>query len=118
VAVLWDENVDGSPSLALTNGDALAVMYGSWYSTELASVAPEMAGQWGIALMPWGPLTASTRRDSGALLGSHGGPELRLWPASFVDPFEQPEVMATYFDIVGGVPGTCKRPGSTSTWMP
>jgi ABC-type glycerol-3-phosphate transport system substrate-binding protein len=105
VAVLWDENVDGSPSLALTNGDALAVMYGSWYSTELASVAPEMAGQWGIAPMPWGPPDRKVHAATGGACFSvpTAAPSYDL-AYEFVTYLEQPEVMATYFDIVGGVP--------------
>jgi ABC-type glycerol-3-phosphate transport system substrate-binding protein len=105
VALLWDEATDGSPTIALTNGDAMAVMYGSWYVTELAAAAPDMAGQWGVAPMPFGP---SDRKVHAATGGScFSVPTAAPTPdlaAEFLAYLEQPEVMATYYTVVGGVP--------------
>lgn len=105
VALLWDEATDGSPTIALTNGDAMAVMYGSWYVTELAAAAPDMAGQWGVAPMPFGP---SNRKVHAATGGScFSVPTAAPTPdlaAEFLAYLEQPEVMATYYTVVGGVP--------------
>lgn len=105
VALLWDEATDGSPNTALKDGSALAIAHGSWYATELASFAPEMQGQWGVAPMPFGPDDRSYHSASGgACFSIPGRAENQDLSTEFLLYLEQPEVMATYYTIVGGLP--------------
>jgi multiple sugar transport system substrate-binding protein len=105
VARLWDETTDGSPINAIKNGEVASVMYGSWYASELAASAPEMEGLWGIAPMPFGP-------DDREYHSAVGGACFSIPVASqnqeiareFLIYMEQPEVMASYYTVVGGLP--------------
>ncbi len=105
VALLWDETAEGNPMPALTNGDVLAIMHGSWYVTELETAAPEMKGQWGVAPMPFGP---TDRQYHAATGGSCFSIPVAATDQDLATEFlvymEQPEVMATYYTVVGGVP--------------
>ncbi len=83
----------------------MGVMHGSWFATEIASGAPEMAGQWAIAPVPWGaagrPNDAAT---GGACLSVPTGsaePDL-AW--EFIKYSMTPANQAEYFRIVAGVP--------------
>jgi ABC-type glycerol-3-phosphate transport system substrate-binding protein len=105
VGKLWDWDVDGDPMVALSGGDVMGVMHGSWFATEIASGAPDMAGQWAIASGPWGgadrPFDAAT---GGACLSIPTGapnPDL-AW--EFLKFAMTPENQVEYFKIVGGVP--------------
>jgi len=105
VGKLWDWDVDGDPMVALSSGDVMGVMHGSWFATEIASGAPDMAGQWAIAPVPWGeagrPNDAAT---GGACLSIPTGaaePDL-AW--EFIKFSMTPENQAEYFRIVAGVP--------------
>ncbi len=105
VGKLWDWDVDGDPMIALSGGDVMGVMHGSWFATEIASGAPDMAGQWAIAPVPWGdegrPFDAAT---GGACLSIPTGaaePDL-AW--EFIKYSMTPENQAEYFRIVAGVP--------------
>jgi len=105
VGKLWDWDVDGDPMVALSGGDAMGVMHGSWFATEIASGAPDMAGQWAIAPVPWGeagrPVDAAT---GGACLSIPTGaaePDL-AW--EFIKFSMTPENQTEYFKIVAGVP--------------
>ena len=104
VARLWSEDIDGDPMVALSGGDVMAIMHGSWFATELASGAPDMAGKWAMAASPFGE--AGRKYDAavgGACLSIPKGakePEL-AW--EFLKYSQRPEVMAEYFRIVGGV---------------
>ena len=105
VALLWDEDTEGNPMPALKNGDALAIMYGSWYATELASGAPEMQGQWGVAPMPFGPTDRKVHAATGgACFSIPTSAQSQDLAYEFLVYLEQPEVMATYYEVVGGVP--------------
>ncbi len=105
VALPWDDVLDGDSMIALKNGDALATMRGSWYATELASAAPEMQGQWGVAPMPFGPTDRTVHAATGgACFSVPVASEQQDLAREFVVYLEQPEVMATYYDVVGGVP--------------
>jgi len=105
VARLWDDASDGDQAAALKNGEVLAVMRGSWYATELAAVAPELEGKWGVAPMPFGPedrkYDAST---GGACFSIPKASKAQDLARQFLVYMEQPEVMATYYEKVGGVP--------------
>jgi ABC-type glycerol-3-phosphate transport system substrate-binding protein len=105
VGKLWASDVDGDPMVALKAGDVMGVMHGSWFATELASSAPEMASQWAIAPLPWGeanrPYDAAT---GGACLSIPAGtaePDL-AW--EFLKFAMTPENQTEYFRIVSGVP--------------
>jgi multiple sugar transport system substrate-binding protein len=102
---LWDSAVDGDPMVALSNGEAMGVMYGSWFSTELASGAPDMQGQWAMAALPWGDADREfIAATGGACLSipvNAANPDL-AW--EFIKFTMTPENQAQYFRIVGGVP--------------
>lgn len=105
VALLWDEATDGSPNTALKDGTALSILHGSWYATELASFAPEMQGQWGVAPQPFGPDDRTYHSATGGSCFSiPGRAEDQDLSTEFLAYLEQPEVMATYYTIVGGLP--------------
>jgi ABC-type glycerol-3-phosphate transport system substrate-binding protein len=105
VGKLWDWDVDGDPMVALSNGEAMAVMHGSWFATEIASGAPDMAGQWAIAPLPWGEegreFTAATGGACLSIPTNAAEPDL-AW--EFIKYSMTPENQAEYFTIVGGVP--------------
>lgn len=105
VAKLWDWDVDGDPSVAIKGGDLMGILNGSWYATELASVAPEMAGQWAIAPVPFGPAgRPNDAATGGACLSiptQAAEPDL-AW--EFIKFTMTPENQAEYFRIVSGVP--------------
>jgi ABC-type glycerol-3-phosphate transport system substrate-binding protein len=105
VGRLWNWDVDGDPMVALSSGDVMAVMHGSWFATEIASGAPDMAGQWAIAPGPWGEEgRAFHSATGGACLSIPSGaaePDL-AW--EFMVYSMTPENQAEYFNIVGGVP--------------
>jgi ABC-type glycerol-3-phosphate transport system substrate-binding protein len=83
----------------------MGVMHGSWFATELASGAPEMAGQWGIAPVPWGdPGRPNDAATGGACLSiptNAANPDL-AW--EFIKFSMRPENQVEYFKIVSGVP--------------
>ncbi len=105
VGKLWDSGVDGDSMVAVAAGDVMALMNGSWYATELASGAPDMAGQWSITSLPWGE--AGREFDAatgGACLSIPTGaanPDL-AW--EFLKYAETKENQVEYFKIVAGVP--------------
>jgi len=102
---LWSSDVDGDPTVALKGGDAMAILNGSWYATELASGAPEMKGQWAMAPVPFGPAGRSNDAATGGACLSiptqAKEPEL-AW--EFIKYSMTPENQAQYFRIVAGVP--------------
>lgn len=105
VGKLWDFDVDGDPMVALKAGEVMGVMHGSWFATELASGAPEMAGQWGIAPVPWGeagrPNDAATGGACLSIPTNAANPDL-AW--EFIKFSMTPENQVEYFKIVAGVP--------------
>lgn len=104
-AKLWSGDVDGDPMVALKGGDAMAILNGSWFATEIASGAPEMQGQWAIAPVPFGPEgRANDAATGGACLSiptQAKEPEL-AW--EFIKYTMTPENQAEYFRVVAGVP--------------
>ena len=102
---LWSTDVDGDATVALKGGDAMAILNGSWYATELASGAPEMKGEWAIAPVPFGPEgRPNDAATGGACLSiptQAKEPEL-AW--EFIKYSMTPENQAEYFRIVAGVP--------------
>jgi multiple sugar transport system substrate-binding protein len=105
VALGWDTLSDGDPNTAIKEGSALAIAHGSWYATELESFAPEMKGMWGVAPMPFGPSDRQYHAATGgACFSIPGRAENTDIATEFLIYLEQPEVMATYFELVGGLP--------------
>jgi ABC-type glycerol-3-phosphate transport system substrate-binding protein len=105
VGKLWDWDVDGDPMVALSNGEVMGVMHGSWFATEIASGAPDMAGQWAIAPVPWGKAGREFHSATGGACLSipTGAAEPDLgW--EFLKYSMTPENQVEYFKIVGGVP--------------
>lgn len=105
IGKLWDFDTDGDPITALASSEANGIMYGSWFATELASGAPDMAGKWSIAPLPWGdanrPFDAAT---GGACLSI---PTNALYPDlawEFIKYTMTPANQVEYFKIVAGVP--------------
>ena len=105
IAKLWNFDVDGDPMVALKGGEAMAIMYGSWFATELASGAPEMAGQWSIAPVPWGDAGRSNDAATGgaclSIPTNAANPDM-AW--EFIKFTMTPENQVEYFKIVAGVP--------------
>lgn len=105
IGKLWDSDVDGDPMVALSGGDVMGVMHGSWFATELASGAPDMAGQWSIAPGPWGeagrPYDAATGGACLSIPQNAAEPDL-AW--EFIKYSMTPEMQAEYFKVVAGVP--------------
>jgi ABC-type glycerol-3-phosphate transport system substrate-binding protein len=105
VAKLWSGDVDGDPMVALKGGDAMAILNGSWFATEIASGAPEMQGEWAMAPVPFGPAGRSNDAATGGACLSiptqAAEPEL-AW--EFIKYSMTPENQAEYFRIVSGVP--------------
>ncbi len=105
VGKLWDWDVDGDPMVALSGGDVMAVMHGSWFATEIASGAPDMSGQWAIAPGPWGeagrPNDAATGGACLSIPTNAAEPDL-AW--EFIKYSMTPENQVEYFKIVAGVP--------------
>jgi lactose/L-arabinose transport system substrate-binding protein len=105
VGKLWDFDVDGDPMVALKSGEAMAIMYGSWFATEIASGAPEMTGQWGIAPVPWGaPDRPNDAATGGACLSIPVGAENPDMAWEFIKYSMTPANQVEYFKIVAGVP--------------
>ena len=105
VGKLWDTEVDGDPMVALSGGDALGIMHGSWFATELASGAPDMSGQWSMAPLPFGdPGRTYHAATGGACLSiptNAANPDL-AW--EFMKYSMRPENQVEYYKIVAGVP--------------
>lgn len=105
VAKLWDWDTDGDPMVALSGGEVMGVMHGSWFATEIASGAPDMAGQWGITTVPFGEEgRAFHSATGGACLSiptNSAEPDL-AW--EFIKYSMTPENQTEYFKIVAGVP--------------
>lgn len=105
VGKLWDFDTDGDPIAALQNSEANAIMYGSWFATELAAGAPDMAGQWSIAALPWGDAgrkyDAATGGACVSIPKNAKEPDL-AW--EFIKYTMTPENQVKYFQIVAGVP--------------
>jgi len=105
VAKLWDWDTDGDPMVALSGGEVMGVMHGSWFATEIASGAPDMAGQWAITTVPFGeagrPFHSATGGASLSIPTGAAEPDL-AW--EFVKYSMTPENQAEYFKIVAGVP--------------
>jgi lactose/L-arabinose transport system substrate-binding protein len=105
VGKLWDFDTDGDPMVALQNSEANGIMYGSWFATELASGAPDMAGKWGIAPLPWGD--AGRKYDAatgGACLSIPTGAKEPDLAWEFIKFSMSAENQVKYFQIVSGVP--------------
>jgi len=102
---LWSTDVDGDPMVAMKGGDIMAVLNGSWFATEIASGAPEMAGQWAIAPVPFGPAGRTNDAATGGACLSiptqAAEPDL-AW--EFIKYSMTPANQAEYFRIVAGVP--------------
>lgn len=110
VAKLWDWDTDGDPMVALSSGEVMGVMHGSWFATEIASGAPDMSGQWAITTVPFGEAGRSFHSATGgaSLSIPTGATEPDLaW--EFIKYSMTPENQAEYFRIVAGVPSlkTC-----------
>lgn len=105
VGKLWDWDADGDPIVALANSEANAIMYGSWFATELASGAPDMAGKWSIAPLPWGDADrlydAATGGACLSIPTNAKEPDL-AW--EFIKFSMTPANQVEYFKIVAGVP--------------
>lgn len=105
VAKLWDTATDGDPMVALKGGDVYGAMRGSWFATELASGAPDLAGKWAITSLPWGkadrPFDAATGGACLSIPKKAAHPDL-AW--EFLKFAETPKNQAEYFKIVAGVP--------------
>jgi len=105
VGKLWDWDTDGDPMVALSGGEVMGVMHGSWFATEISSGAPDMAGQWGIATVPFGdagrPFHSATGGASLSIPVGSAEPDL-AW--EFIKYSMTPENQAEYFKIVAGVP--------------
>ena len=105
VGKLWDWDVDGDPMTVLSTGEVMGVMHGSWFATEIASGAPDMAGQWAIAPIPWGeegrPFHSATGGACLSIPTNAAEPDL-AW--EFIKYSMTPENQAEYFRIVAGVP--------------
>lgn len=105
VGKLWDYDVDGDPMVALSGGDLMGIMNGSWFATEIESGAPDMAGNWSIAAIPWGePGRKYDASTGGACLSipkNAANPDL-AW--EFIKYSMTTENQVEYFKIVAGVP--------------
>lgn len=105
VGMLWDWDTDGDPMVALSGGEVMGVMHGSWFATEIASGAPDMAGQWAITTVPFGeagrPFHSATGGASLSIPTGAAEPDL-AW--EFIKYSMTPENQAEYFKIVAGVP--------------
>ncbi len=105
VAKVWNYDTDGDPMVALSGGDLMSIMHGSWFATELASGAPDMKDQWAIAPLPWGkaerPFDAATGGACLSIPNQAAAPDL-AW--EFIKYSMTPENQAEYFRIVAGVP--------------
>ena len=105
IAKVWNYDTDGDPILAASSGDLGAIMNGSWFISDLSSGAPEMAGKWAIAPLPWGAAgRAYDAATGGACLSiptKAAEPDL-AW--EFMKYAMTPEAQVNYYKIVGGVP--------------
>jgi ABC-type glycerol-3-phosphate transport system substrate-binding protein len=106
VALLWNSSTEGDSDTAVSSGAVASTMNGSWYVSTLESILPDQKGLWAVAPMPFGP--ADRQYSVGV-----GGACFSIPTASanqdlarqFLIYMEQPQVMATYYTIVGGLPG-------------
>jgi lactose/L-arabinose transport system substrate-binding protein len=105
VGKLWTLDTDGDVMVAVQAGDALAVMRGSWWATEVASGAPDQSGKWSIAPLPWGdagrPFDAATGGACLSIPKNAANPDL-AW--EFLKFAESAQNQTEYFKIVAGVP--------------
>lgn len=105
VGKLWDYEVDGDPMIALKGGDVMGIMNGSWFATEIASGAPDMAGMWSIAPLPWGEagrtFDAATGGACLSIPSNAATPDL-AW--EFLKFSMRTENQVEYYKIVNGVP--------------
>jgi multiple sugar transport system substrate-binding protein len=105
VATVWNLDTEGDPMVALSGGDLMGIMHGSWFATELASGAPDMAGKWAIAPLPWGgadrQFDAATGGACLSIPSNADEPDL-AW--EFIKYSMTPENQAEYFRVVAGVP--------------
>ncbi len=105
IAKLWNYDTDGDAIVGASGGDFMAIMNGSWFISDLSSGAPDMAGKWAIAPLPWG--TADRKYDAatgGACLSiptKAAQPDL-AW--EFIKYAMTPDAQVGYYKIVGGVP--------------
>ena len=105
VGKLWNFDEDGDIMVAVQAEDGLGVMRGSWWISDVSSGAPEQAGKWGVAPLPWGPADRPyDAATGGACLSIPTGakePEL-AW--EFLKFAESTPNQVEYYKIVGGVP--------------
>jgi len=105
IAKLWNYDTDGDPTVGVKGESFMAIANGSWFISDLSSAAPDMAGKWAIAPLPFG---AADRKFDAATGGAclsiptqAAQPEL-AW--EFMKYAETPENQIEYYKIVGGVP--------------
>jgi ABC-type glycerol-3-phosphate transport system substrate-binding protein len=105
VGKLWSLDTDGDVMVAVQAEDALAVMRGSWWATEVASGAPDQSGKWSVEALPWGaadrPYDAATGGACLSIPTNAANPDL-AW--EFLKFAERTENQVEYFKIVAGVP--------------
>jgi ABC-type glycerol-3-phosphate transport system substrate-binding protein len=105
IAKVWNYDTDGDPMVALSGGDLMGIMHGSWFATEIASGAPDMAGKWAIEPLPWGKADrAFDAATGGACLSipvKAAEPDLG-W--EFIKYSMTPANQVEYFKVVAGVP--------------
>ena len=105
VAKLWYTDTEGDPMVALKGGDVMGIMHGSWFATELASGAPDMAGKWSVTSQPWGApdrtIDASTGGACLSIPAAAKEPDLG-W--EFIKYAMTTENQIKYYQIVAGVP--------------
>jgi ABC-type glycerol-3-phosphate transport system substrate-binding protein len=105
IAKLWTYDTDGDPTVGVKGESFMAIANGSWFISDLSSAAPDMAGKWAIAPLPWG--SADRKYDAatgGACLSiptKAAEPDL-AW--EFIKYAMTPEAQVEYYKIVGGVP--------------
>ena len=105
VAKLWNYDTDGDPTVGVKGDSFMAIGNGSWFISDLSSAAPDMAGKWAIAPLPFG---AADRKYDAATGGAclsiptkAAQPDL-AW--EFMKYAMTPEAQVEYYKIVGGVP--------------
>ena len=105
VGKLWNFDTDGDVMVAVSAGDGLGVMRGSWWATEVAAGAPDQAGKWGVAPLPWGaagrPFDAATGGACLSIPTNAKEPDL-AW--EFLKFAMRTENQIEYYKIVAGVP--------------
>ena len=105
IAKLWNYTTDGDATVGAKGDSFMSIANGSWFISDLSSAAPDMAGKWGIAPLPWGaPDRKFDAATGGACLSiptKAAQPDL-AW--EFMKYAMTPEAQASYYKIVGGVP--------------